>query len=272
VNFRTNTLLLRTPEGIVFSQVLASPVTRFLAWSVDLVLLLVTLVVLNNAMALLWTFTPDLGMALAILLYFVLSIGYAIAAEWYWRGQTFGKRLFRLRVVDVQGLRLHASQIIIRNLLRAVDALPVFYLVGGAACLLSRRGQRLGDLAANTVVIRHLRVAQPDLDQIMAGKYNSLRDYPHLEARLRQRVSPLEADLALSAVLRSPRLEPAGRLELFEEMAAHFRAKVSFPPEATAGLSDEQYVRNVVDVLYRTRPRESARTPVAAETSPAQAP
>ena len=42
-------------------------------------------------------------------------------------------------------------------------------------------------------------------------------------------------------------------MELFGDLATHFRAKVEFPPEATDGIADEQYLRNVVDVLYRTR-------------------
>jgi hypothetical protein len=45
-------------------------------------------------------------------------------------------------------------------------------------------------------------------------------------------------------------------------LAEHFQAKVAFPAEATAGLADEQYMRNVVDVLYRTetkRPRDAGR-------------
>jgi hypothetical protein len=89
--------------------------------------------------------------------------------------------------------------------------------------------------------------------QLLAGKYNSLREYPHLEARLRQRVSPGEARLALQSLLRRDRLESRARLELFEELAAHFRALVVFPPEAYEGITAEQYVRNVVDVLFRPR-------------------
>jgi hypothetical protein len=82
-------------------------------------------------------------------------------------------------------------------LLRVVDLLPACYLVGGVACLLSRRAQRLGDLAANTIVVRSRQPPAPDLDQLLAGKFNSLRDYPHLAARLVQRVTPPEAYLAL---------------------------------------------------------------------------
>jgi uncharacterized RDD family membrane protein YckC len=264
---KTNILPIRTPEGIVFSQTLASPLARFLAWSVDLFCILFILWMFNLAIGLLRLLSVDLAQAASYLLYFAISISYAILLEWYWRGQTLGKKLFRLRVVDAQGLRLHFTQIIIRNLLRAVDSLPAFYLIGGVACLLSRQAQRLGDLAANTVVIRSPKLAQPDLDQVMAGKFNSLREYPHLEARLRQRVSPAEAAVALTAVLRSNSLEPEARLDLFAEMAAHFRAKVPFPPEATAGLSDEQYLRNVVDVLHRTRAEPRPSKPDAADAA-----
>ena len=44
---------------------------------------------------------------------------------------------------------------------------------------------------------------------------------------------------------------PAARAELFGELAAHFHAKVEFPPEATDGVADEQFLRNVVDLVYR---------------------
>jgi hypothetical protein len=164
-----------------------------------------------------------------------------------------GKRLLRLRVVDANGLRLQFSQVVLRNLLRFLDALPACYLVGGVTSLLNARAQRLGDLVAGTIVVRNPKTPEPDLDQLLAGKYNSLRDYPHLEARLRQRVSPGEARLALQSLLRRDRLESRARLELFEELAAHFRALVVFPPEAYEGITAEQYVRNVVDVLFRPR-------------------
>jgi uncharacterized RDD family membrane protein YckC len=253
LNSKTNTLLIRTPEGIVFSQLLAGPVTRFLAWGIDMACIMAAATLLGKVLAVFSLISVDIAQAVTLLFYFVLSVGYGMILEWHWRGQTLGKRLLRLRVVDAQGLRLQFSQVAIRNLLRFVDSLPLFYLVGGMACLLSRRAQRLGDFAANTIVVRTPQVAEPDLDQLLAGKYNSLRNYPHLEARLRQRVSPADAGIALQALLRRELLEPAARVELFSEIAQHLKALVSFPPEASEGLADEQYVRNVVDVVYRTR-------------------
>jgi hypothetical protein len=105
---------------------------------------------------------------------------------------------------------------------------------------------------------------EPDLDQLLAGKFNSLRQFPHLAARLRQNTSPTEAGLALQALLRRDEFDPVARVEMFGDLAAHFRAKVEFPPEATDGVADEQYLRNVVDVLYRTRAETRPEKTVAA--------
>jgi len=250
---KTSALFIRTPEGIVFSQLLAGPVTRFFAWFIDQLCISVVMSILGIALNLIALIDWNIGAAVSVVSYFVISIGYGIFFEWNWRGQTVGKRLLRLRVVDVEGMRLQFNQIVVRNLLRFVDALPAFYFVGGLTCWLNSRCQRLGDIAANTVVIRNPRVAEPDLDQLLAGKYNSLRQYPHLAARLRQRISPAEADVALQALLRREEFDPVARVELFGELAAHFRARIEFPAEATDGVADEQYLRNVVDVLYRTR-------------------
>jgi uncharacterized RDD family membrane protein YckC len=208
--------------------------------------------------------------AIGTLLMFAFYLGYGIYTEWRWRGQTVGKRVLRLRVVDVHGLRLKFSQVLIRNLLRPVDMQPVvFYLVGGLASLLNSRGQRLGDLVANTIVVRIPKLAEPNLDQLMADKFNSLRAWPHLEARLRQRVSPAEASIALQAIVRRDLLDPRARVELFAELAAHFKGKVQFPAEAVEGITDEQYMRNVADCLFRPGRKPAARPQPDSEPAPA---
>lgn len=244
-------LAISTPEGIVFSYLLAGPSSRFLAWLID-VLCIAALVA--AAVSLIEGFAlvaEDLAGAVLIASYFLISIGYGIATEWWWRGQTVGKKLFQLRVIDAHGLRLQPAQIVIRNLLRFIDSLPAFYLVGGLACMITNRCQRLGDLAAGTVVVRIPKLAEPDLEQIMAGKYNSFREHPHLEARLRQKVSAAEASVILRALLRRDELDSDARAELFRDLATHFRSIASFPEDLTHGLTDEQYVRNVADSVFR---------------------
>ena len=250
-------LRIRTPEGIVFAHRLAGPLPRCFAWLADAFVVMTLSAGVSKGLGWFKGINEDLAKGLIVVAYFVISTGYHIVLEWFWRGQTLGKRLCKLRVADAEGLRLSFHQIVMRNLVRFVDLLPAFYLVGGAACLLSRHAQRLGDLAAGTVVVHLPKHAEPDLDQLLAGKFNSLRAHPHLEARLRQRVSPDEARLALQALVRRDELEPAARVTLFADLAAHFKAAVTFPPEDTDSMPDEQYIRNVVDILFRTRTRSA---------------
>jgi len=248
-------LVIRTPEGFTFSMLLAGPITRFLAWLIDTFITLGALLAMMIGTSFIAFFSPDIVTAIQILLAFVIWMGYGILLEWYCRGKTIGKRILGLQVVDEHGLRITFAQIAARNLLRLADCLPLLYLVGGVVCILSRRSQRLGDIAAGTVVIRIVETSLPDLSAINTGadKYNSFSKYPHIEARLRQKISPDEAKIALQALLRRDSLDPDRRIELFSELADHFRAMLDFPPEATDGLSDEKYIHNVVDTLFRSQ-------------------
>jgi hypothetical protein len=102
-------------------------------------------------------------------------------------------------------------------------------------------------------VVWNPRIDEPDLNQLLESKYNSFREYPHIEARLRQNVTPLEAQIAVESIVRRNDLEPAARVELFRELSGYLKSLVSFPQEASDGISDEQYVRNVVEALYRPK-------------------
>lgn len=99
--------------------------------------------------------------AVAILnvLMFVLLFFYFVLFETLWSGQTPGKRAFRLRVVRTSGARVGFKASMIRNVVRIVDLLPGFYLIGMAAVLASQKNQRVGDMVAGTVVV-HDRQAQ----------------------------------------------------------------------------------------------------------------
>ncbi|MSU51744.1 MAG: hypothetical protein EXS37_22085 [Opitutus sp.] len=158
-----------------------------------------------------------------------------------------------LRVVDARGLRLSFAQVALRNLLRFVDGLPVVYLVGGVAALLNRRAQRLGDLAADTLVVWEPPEPEPDFAALRGDKYNSLRAHAPAVARLRQALSPAEARAVWSAVARREQFDAGARVRLFADMAVFLRKIAAAPPEAAEGMTDEQFVRNVVDVLYVNR-------------------
>jgi uncharacterized RDD family membrane protein YckC len=88
----------------------------------------------------------------AVWLLLALALGYYVACEAA-TGMTLGKRLVGIRVVDEEGQHVTFGAALIRNLLRLVDAI-FFYLVGVFFALTSPLGQRLGDRAAHTIVVR----------------------------------------------------------------------------------------------------------------------
>ncbi len=250
---RTNSLVIRLPEGVDFALPLAGPLSRFLALAVDFGVYISICAVVGQVISIFRVLSADVALAVIVLAYFLVPIAYGIACEWLLRGQTLGKRMLRLRVMDATGLRLSFSQVLMRNLLRAVDSLPALYLIGGMVCLLSRRGQRLGDLAAGTVVVRLPEEKTTDLAALgLQFKFNSLRENAVLAARLRQRVPPAVAAIALRALLRREQLDPEPRLEIFRELAAQLKALVPYPEDVTADLSDEAYVRNVVEIVFQS--------------------
>jgi len=258
-------LAIRTPEGVEFSLALAGPMTRFLAWTLDAFAIGAAASAINKLLLILAFISPDLAIATTTLSFFVLSIGYGIGLEWLWRGQTIGKRVLGLRVMDARGFKLHVSQIVIRNVLRAVDTLPVFYMVGGIACAVNEYSQRLGDIAANTVVVRRQPLTIPDTSVLLGERYNSLLAYPNLAMRLRHRAKPELVEIALEALSRRDTLDPGARLRVFDELAAQFRALVEFPEEATLQITSEQYVRNCIEILLKAAVRSVVVHPAAAQ-------
>lgn len=171
---------IRSAEGVALHMPLAGPTARMLAYGVDaaavwFVLIAVLLVViLLSPSALQWAqgktdrfrTAPEAAFAgLTIVLTIVSYFGellYFTGFELVTGGRSPGKYLVGLRVVRTDGLRVDARAIWIRNLLRAVDVLPTTYVVGLTSMVISSHGQRLGDLAAGTFVVRVAPAASVD--------------------------------------------------------------------------------------------------------------
>ena len=245
-------LEIYTPEGVPFSIPLAGAGARLVALIVDLLAIVALGTLVFSVLKAFEASAPDAIGGILTLAYFVLSTTYAMVLEIWWNGQTLGKRLLGLRVMDRHARPATAAQIVIRNLLRPVDSIPVFYLAGAVSCWLTRHRQRLGDLAAGTVVVRTQESLRADWSQLNRAKFNSLREHPALAARLRQRSGPELAALALDAVLRREELAPEARLAVFAALALRLRALVEFPAHTVESLSDEQSVHRAVEVLYST--------------------
>jgi uncharacterized RDD family membrane protein YckC len=138
-----------TPEGIELSLKVAGPISRARAWLLDLLIRLAILVVLGIILGTLGKF----GSGLILLSAFILEWAYPVLFEVLRQGQTPGKRACDLRVLHEDGTPVQWRASVARNLIRAVDFLPVFYGFGLIAMLLNRDFKRLGDLAAGTIVV-----------------------------------------------------------------------------------------------------------------------
>ena len=99
--------------------------------------------------------------SLVVLAIFLLIWGYHIFFEFLWNGQTPGKRVAGIRVLTTRGEPVTFVHVLVRNLLRIVDFLPSSYMLGAVCILVTRRSQRLGDLAAGTIVVHERFDALP---------------------------------------------------------------------------------------------------------------
>src|SRR5687767_1226923 len=146
-----------TPEGIELTLRLAGPVPRACAWAIDL-LIRVLIVLAVSAIA---SLLGRAGWGLVLLTAFFVEWLLPAWLEVKWGGQTPGKRLLGIAVLNDDGTPLRWPGAMTRNLLRAVDFLPFLYGIGLAAMLLNRDFKRLGDLAAGTVVVYQAEKADP---------------------------------------------------------------------------------------------------------------
>ena len=138
-----------TPEGIELSLRLAGPSARALAWLIDLVVRVAVIAALGTVLGVLGKF----GMGLILIIWFALEWLYPTAFEVWFAGATPGKRSLGLVVLHDDGTPIRLPASFTRNLLRAVDFMPVLYGFGLVSMLLSREFKRLGDIAAGTVVV-----------------------------------------------------------------------------------------------------------------------
>lgn len=173
---------ISTPENVSFTFELAGLGSRFIALLVDMfvqfvifwgVAMGIYLVGLGAVVAVAVTMTDKTAVArvtgaivigavaLIILAFFLIGWSYFILFEVRSGGQTPGKRLMNLRVLRDKGQPVRFFDSAIRNILRAVDWLPGMYMVGIVSILANRSNQRIGDIAAGTMVVREARAPAP---------------------------------------------------------------------------------------------------------------
>ncbi|WP_144392293.1 RDD family protein [Pleionea sediminis] len=140
---------VEVPEGIELNLPLAGPVVRSLAFMIDMAIRIGVYFVIGTIFGVMGRF----GGGLFLIFIFLLEWAYPILFEIYNQGATPGKKMMGIKVVNDDGTPITWGPSIVRNLLRAADAFPVFYLVGLISMMIHHQFKRLGDLAAGTLVI-----------------------------------------------------------------------------------------------------------------------
>jgi uncharacterized RDD family membrane protein YckC len=240
-----------TTEKVPFSYRVAGLGSRFLAWLVDLFVIMGLDFMGAMVGSVLIVGRPGLGSALFLVWNFVVLWGYFLSFEWLWHGQTPGKSLLGIRVIQWSGTEMNFFQSAVRNLLRVVDSLPVPVPLGAgllgfvvAAC--NRENRRLGDLAADTLVVHVERNVRPVL-ALAEGR--GAADRQRL-ALLRQRLSQLDREqkqTLLDLCLRRDQLRVQERARLFQAAAQFFEQRLELTPEEYE--SAEKFVLQMVAVL-----------------------
>jgi uncharacterized RDD family membrane protein YckC len=236
---------IRTPENVVFQFELAGVASRALAWGIDLLAMasLISVAAVSGSVS--GLVLAGFAKALYFVLAFAIQWGYGATLEWRWHGQTLGKRVVGLRVLSFHGTPITFGQAVVRNLLRIVDILPLGYLVGGMSALCDRCARRLGDIAADTVVVRTRHSARPSAMTAPADRYNSFARDASITHAARAVTAP-ERDAMLGLSLRREQLPLAVRHALFAKLASHLEARLGI--QRPTYFSEERFVLNLTAI------------------------
>jgi uncharacterized RDD family membrane protein YckC len=232
--------LIETPENVELQRRLAGIGSRFIAGFLDNLLIALMYLVLFILLLVVGINVADVGIsstsetwlfAILILIAFAIYWGYFVLFEMWTNGQSPGKKYVKIRVVQVEGGGISFSSIAIRNLLRVVDAIG-FYAIAGIVMFITKKAQRLGDLAAGTVVISE--------------------ELPNYSSRYGQKKQILDNEAITSAALEATGLKP----EEYRLLHNYWLRRKELNIEARRQLLP-QLIRPILNRMGHSLPNES---------------
>jgi uncharacterized RDD family membrane protein YckC len=231
------------PEHVEIGFTLAGFGSRFIAYLVDLICMIVFVVILFAAiLALLIVLQGGMytefvrgpsprveGLVIAVVIslfglaLFVVSWFYFVLFEMLWEGKSPGKRLVGIRVIRDEGGRISFSTSLLRNLLRVADWLPAFYLVGIITMFANKKWKRLGDLTAGTVVVKEEKAGWRPSFSVPPPVLSSAQDDPsssiHIPAEMLEKLGKDYYNLCRDFLGRRERIDPQKGLEIEYKIA-----------------------------------------------------
>jgi uncharacterized RDD family membrane protein YckC len=238
-----------TPEAVVLEFEHAGVGARALPVMFDLFLqfvLLFALLLMTNLGGV-FGFADGGQLAAFLLLAFVVIVGYPIVSEALWNGRTVGKAVFGLRVLTRQGAPIRFRHAALRGVLRVFE---VVMLLGGPAvvsALVTREHQRLGDLAAGTIVVRE----RAGTGANQAVRFPVLAGYePYVASLDVTALTDEQYGVVRSFLVRCAQLEPTARQVLAVRLANPVARRIGHQPPP--GLHPEAFLLSVA-AAYQQR-------------------
>lgn len=243
-----NVYHVQTPENVSLEFELAGPGSRGVAVAIDtaiqsviagIITLIIYAVAGENNMNLLLVQENTIYIVVGLLLTFVLQFGYFFLFEAFMKGATPGKKIVGLSVMMANGEPLSITSSLIRNLLRIGDMLPGIYAVGVFSVVLSRRYMRIGDLAANTVVVK-----------VRSGKKN-LPAQPAAPAERRNFILSQKEEALLAEYRERTKYakNPVVSDSLEAQLYHHFYNKVGLVPGLPDQFTRKTYLEKLMEYL-----------------------
>lgn len=259
-------LSIDTPENVVFGYEVAGLGSRFLAALIDsiaiVLLQIVAVLVLAffiGVLELNQSLNENWIIAIFGILLFGLLWGYYIVFELLWNGQTPGKRYFNLRVLRTDGLPTDLTATMIRNLVRIIDFLPIFYSLGTISMFISLQSRRLGDYAAGTLVVHDKETSLEQLENAQRFKYPPGMQVPaELDLALERLDS---ADLVLAESYLQRRNDLTNAPQLLRPILQHLYDKMEVELEPQLRYSEA--LNRLTYIVYTTRRQNSLKQPLS---------
>jgi uncharacterized RDD family membrane protein YckC len=225
-----------TPERVSLEYGIAGIGSRAGAAIIDTLIQLVALVVVAaagtgaGAAASLSSgrFVEVIVIAVVALGAFAITVGYFMVFEIVWNGQTPGKRILGIRVIRESGYPIQAADSVVRNLVRIVDWLPLFYGIGVLVMLFNKRSKRLGDFAAGTLVVREGGAPLTLATSVSTGYTPGYTPVSETPAAV---LSSADATLVRDFLVRRDSLHPTARADLAQRLAAAMARRYHVPLE-----------------------------------------
>ncbi len=267
MNQLSDQLNIDTPELVTIEMPLAGVGSRFIALLIDMLLWFAGLLVLFFLAVI---FLPAIhaaseisekwAVAIVIFIIFLFNWGYFTLFEAFWNGQTPGKRIAKIRVIQHTGRPIGIFESMARNFVRYIDQIPSFYVVGVITMFVTKQHQRLGDLAAGTLVVRDRTPESPLWNEAGSRTFTAASftartaaPEPHslvsLPAPSVAKLTPSDLEVLESFFSRRLDMPLDVRHNLAERIAAALRAKsgLELPPEISTETFLEAVARDLRD-------------------------